>query len=44
MADIHGGREAFAHILKNASGNIKRKVADLFGTTMRKDEIRELCS
>ena len=44
VADIHGEHEAFAHILKNASGNIKRKVADLFGTTMRKDEIRELCS
>ncbi len=44
VADIHGEHEAFAHILKNASGNIKRKVADLFGATMRKDEIRELCS
>lgn len=44
VADIHGEHEVFAHILKNASGNIKRKVADLFGTTMRKDEIRELCS
>lgn len=44
VADIHGEHEAFAHILKNASGNIKRKVTDLFGTTMRADEIRELCS
>ena len=44
VADIHGEHEAFAHILKNASGNIKRKVNDLFGTTMRADEIRELCS
>ena len=44
VADIHGEHEAFTHILKNASGNIKRKVTDLFGTTMRSDEIRELCS
>lgn len=44
VADIHGEHEAFAHILKNASGNIKRKVTDLFGTTMRAEEIRELCS
>ncbi len=44
VADIHGEHEAFAHILKNASGNIKRKVTDLFGTTMRADEIRQLCS
>ena len=26
IADIHGEHEAFRHILKNASGNIKRKV------------------
>lgn len=44
VADIHGEHEAFTHILKNASGNIKRKVNDLFGTTMRAEEIRELCS
>lgn len=44
VADIHGEHEAFRHILRNASGNIKRKVTDLFGTTMRESEIRELCS
>ena len=26
LADIHGEHEAFLHVLKNASGNIKRKV------------------
>ena len=26
IADIHGESEAFRHILKNASGNIKRKI------------------
>ena len=31
LADIHGESEAFRHILKNASGNIKRKVNELFG-------------
>ena len=35
IADIHGEYEAFQHILKNASGNIKRKVNELFGTTLR---------
>lgn len=44
MADIHGEYEAFLHILKNASGNIKRKVKELFGNNMRESEIRELCS
>ncbi|MCI5627975.1 MAG: fructose-1,6-bisphosphatase [Porphyromonadaceae bacterium] len=44
VADIHGEHEAFIHILKNASGNIKRKVKELFGATMRDEEIRQLCT
>ena len=44
LADIHGEYEAFQHILKNASGNIKRKVNELFGTTLRESEKRELCT
>lgn len=44
VADIHGEYEAFQHILKNASGNIKRKVSELFGTTLREAEKRELCT
>lgn len=44
VADVHGEYEAFRHILKNASGNIKRKVKELFGATMRDSEIKELCS
>ena len=31
-------------MLKNASGNIKRKVGELFGTTLRETEKRELCT
>ena len=44
LADIHGEYEAFLHVLKNASGNIKRKVNELFGNTLRESEKRELCS
>lgn len=44
MADIHGEYEAFIHILKNASGRIKRKVKELFGDTLSDDEVRELCT
>jgi len=44
LADIHGEHEAFQHILKNASGNIKRKVAEIFGTTIRESEKKELCT
>ena len=44
LADIHGEYEAFQHILKNASGNIQRKVNELFGNTMRESDMKELCT
>lgn len=44
VADIHGEYEAFLHILKNASGNIQRKVNELFGNRMRESDARELCT
>ncbi len=44
LADIHGENEAFQHILKNASGNIKRKVSELFGNDIRETEKKELCT
>lgn len=44
VADLHGEYEAFGHTLRNASGNIKRKATELFGSTMRDSEIKELCS
>ena len=44
LADIHGEHEAFIHVLKNASGNIKRKVSEIFGTTIREAEKKELCT
>ena len=44
LADLHGEHEAFIHVLKNASGNIKRKVSEIFGTTIRESEKKELCT
>lgn len=44
LADIHGEYEAFQHVLKNASGNIKRKVKDIFDKNLRETEIRDLCT
>ena len=44
VADIHGEHEAFLHILRNASGNIKRKVSEIFGDQLTPREIRELCT
>ncbi len=44
IADIHGEHEAFRHILKNASGNIKRKVKEIYATSLREEDIRALCT
>lgn len=44
LADIHGENEAFEHVLKNASGNIKRKVSEIFGNNIRESEKKELCT
>lgn len=44
LADLHGENEAFQHVLRNASGNIKRKVKEIFGNTLREKEIRDLCT
>lgn len=44
VADIHGEHEAFLHILRNASGNIKRKAKELFEATLSKKEINSLCT
>ena len=34
LTDIHGEYEAFAHVLKNGSGSVRRKVDAVFGNTM----------
>ena len=44
VADLHGEDEAFSHILRNASGNIKRKVNEIYANTMRETEIAQFCS
>ena len=44
VADIHGEHEAFLHILRNASGNIKRKVTELFDEELTPAQISELCT
>ena len=35
LADLHGESAAFQHVLKNASGNIRRKVSELFKGDIR---------
>lgn len=44
LTDIHGEHEAFQHVIRNASGVIKKKVEDIFGHTLREWEKKELCT
>ena len=44
LTDIHGEYAAFQHVLKNGSGAIKRKVNEIFGDELSKDEKKELCT
>ncbi len=44
VTDLHGENEAFEHVLKNASGVIKRKVEEIFGHTLMEGEKRDLCT
>lgn len=44
LADLHGEYKSFQHVLKNASGNIKRKVNEIFGNELRESEKKELCT
>lgn len=44
LADLHGEYKSFQHVLKNASGNIKRKVGEIFGNELRESEKKELCT
>ena len=44
MADLHGENEAFQHVLRNASGNIKRKVQELFSNSLRDRDMADLCT
>jgi fructose-1,6-bisphosphatase-3 len=44
LSDIHGEYEAFSHIIKNASGTIKNKIEELFGTSIMNVEKKSLAT
>ena len=44
LSDLHGESGAFIHMLKNASGVIRRKVDDIYGDTLSEAEKRALCA
>ena len=44
LADLHGESEAFEHVLRNASGNIKRKVREALGNDISSEDLRDICT
>ena len=44
LSDIHGEYESFNHVLRNGSGNIKRKINEVYGDIMSDKEIKRLAT
>ena len=44
LTDIHGEYEAFAHVLKNGSGSVRRKIEEVFGNTMTRRDKQALAT
>ncbi|MCR5099759.1 MAG: fructose-1,6-bisphosphatase [Butyrivibrio sp.] len=44
LSDIHGEYEQFAHVLKNGSGAVKRKIDEEFGNMLSEREKRDLAT
>lgn len=42
VSDLHGEYDAFQHVLRNGSGNVKSKIDYLFSTNCSKEELQEL--
>ena len=44
VSDIHGEYEAFLHVLRSASGSIRRKIEETFAASMTTEERRQLAT
>ena len=44
VSDLHGASSAFIHMIKNASGVVRRKVDEVYGDKLTEDEKRALCA
>ena len=44
LSDIHGEDEQFAHVIKNGSGAVKRKIDEEFGNMLSEKEKRDLAT
>ncbi|MFC4734963.1 fructose-1,6-bisphosphatase [Bacillus daqingensis] len=44
VSDLHGEYQAFQHVLRNGSGNVKMKIADVFKGELSEAEINEFAT
>ena len=44
VSDLHGEYQAFQHVLRNGSGNVKVKIRDLFEGEMPEEELNEFAT
>ena len=44
LSDLHGESGAFIHIVKNASGVVRKKVDEVYGYSLDEEEKRALCA
>lgn len=44
VSDVHGEYEALRHVLKNGSGSIRRRIDEIFGSTLTEKERRNLAT
>ena len=44
VSDLHGESMAFIHMIKNASGVVRKKVDEVYGDAMDEEEKRALCA
>ncbi|WHY68970.1 fructose-1,6-bisphosphatase [Neobacillus sp. SuZ13] len=44
VSDLHGEYQAFQHVLRNGSGNVKEKIRDLFQDVLLEKEINEFAT
>lgn len=44
LSDIHGEYASFSHVLRNGSGAVRKKIDDVFGHTLSKQDKRSLAS
>ncbi len=44
VSDLHGASSAFIHMIKNASGVVRKKVDEVYGESLSEEEKRALCA